>query len=64
MIPVFTRNERVVEKSILEKSYFSEREQVTFRDKCFIGLLSFLLVLLVLNIYQTINSASVIEIIF
>jgi len=64
MLPIFTRNDRVIEKSIQEKSYFSEKEEVTVKDKCFMGLLSILVVLFGLNIYQTIINASVIEIIF
>jgi len=64
MTPLSTRNVRLEEKSIEEKSYFSDKEVVTLKDKCYMGVLLLLVVLFGLNIYQTIINASMIEIIF
>ena len=64
MKTLFSRNARITEKSIHEKSYFSEKDQVTVKDKCYMGILSFLIVLFWLNIYQIIMNATVIEILY
>ena len=64
MNSLFTRNERIVEKGLREKSFFSTRDDVTLLDKFFMGVLSVLVILFGLNIYQTIANASVLEILF
>ena len=64
MKTLFSRSARITEKSIQQKSYFSERDQVTVKDKCYMGLLSFLIILFGLNIYQIVVNATVIEILY
>ena len=63
MKTLFSSGTRIIEKTVQQKTYFSEQDQITVKDKCYMGILSFLVVLFWLNIYQLIVNATVIEIV-
>jgi len=64
MSVLFGRTERVVEKDYKEKSYFSDRQPTSFKNKCFLTLLLTLVFLLALNIYQTMEQSSILQFLF
>lgn len=55
---------KIVEKDYKEKQYFSDKACSSFKIKCYSCLLAFMVILLAMNLYQSLSQVSVVSTFF